>query len=260
MVPMSTAASASGCQHGAHGGRIERRQVALDVDDGIVAAVGIDQLHRLEDAVGARGMVRPRQHGLAAGRPDGIDDRQLAAGHEHRADGGLDRPPPDMHDHGLAVDIGQRLVGQAGRGQAGGNDDDRLARRSGSQDELQQGLRHIAARPVDLPRRQEGDKGFADWGRIVALCARKEATRPRSSSFGCHPGESPCPYSRGRSLWAPAFAGVTHERARTAGDPLIRQRPPVVGLTHYPAAAPLDRARVCRYIPRPFKPERIHRG
>jgi hypothetical protein len=44
------------------------------------------------------------------------------------------------------------------------------------------------------------------------LCVRKETRHIRRLKFGCHPGESRGegrgPYSRGRCLWAPAFAAV----------------------------------------------------
>ena len=135
-------------------------------------------------------MVGPRQHGLAARRLDGVDDGGVAARHQHRADGGLDRAPPDMHDHGLAVDVGQRLVGQAGRGQAGGDDDDRLARRSGSQDELQracgilprdrqihhEGTKDAKALQIEaipLPRASSRDKGFDCFASFVARGASR---------------------------------------------------------------------------------------
>src|SRR5262249_14816692 len=36
-------------------------------------------------------------------------------------------------------------------------------------------------------------------------------------NLGCHPGESRGPYSRGRSLWTPASAGVTREEAEPPG-------------------------------------------
>ena len=39
---------------------------------------------------------------------------------------GLDRAPPDMDDHRLAANVGERLARQAGRGHAGGNEDDRI--------------------------------------------------------------------------------------------------------------------------------------
>ena len=40
---------------------------------------------------------------------------------------GLDRAAPDMDDHRLAVDVGERLARQAGRGHAGGDENDRAA-------------------------------------------------------------------------------------------------------------------------------------
>ena len=54
---------------------------------------------------------------------DGVGDRRLGAGHDHRPEGRLDGAAPHMDDHRLAGDVGQRLVGQAGRGQAGRDED-----------------------------------------------------------------------------------------------------------------------------------------
>ena len=116
--------SASGRERRPHQGGIERRQIALQVDDDIVAAIGIDVGQGLEDAIGAGRVIGIGQHRPPAGDVDGVRDLPLGAGDDHRADVGLDGAPPDMHDHRLAVDVGQRLAGQAGRRHAGGHDDD----------------------------------------------------------------------------------------------------------------------------------------
>ena len=47
-------------------------------------------------------------------------------GDPHRADIGLQRATPNMHDHRLARDIGKRLPGQPGRGHAGRNQDENI--------------------------------------------------------------------------------------------------------------------------------------
>ncbi len=71
-------------------------------------------------------MVDPRQHRPAARRLDGGDDFRRVGGDQHRADVGFRCATPDMDDHRLAVDVGERLAGQAGRAEAGGDDDDRV--------------------------------------------------------------------------------------------------------------------------------------
>src|SRR5882724_201790 len=45
-------------------------------------------------------------------------------------------------------------------------------------------------------------------------CPEKKQDAFRTYNLGCHPGESRGPYSRGRCLWTPAFAGVTREWRR----------------------------------------------
>ena len=69
-------------------------------------------------------MVGPRQHGAPADRLDRRDDPSIVGRHQHRPDVGFDGAPPDVDDHRLAVDVGERLAGQARRGHAGGDEDD----------------------------------------------------------------------------------------------------------------------------------------
>ena len=87
---------------GAHRRALDRRQIALDVDDDVVAPLRVDRRERLENAVGAGGVIGPRQHGAPADRLDRRDDRGVIGGDQHRPDIGLDRAPPDMDDHRLA--------------------------------------------------------------------------------------------------------------------------------------------------------------
>ena len=87
-----------------------------------------------------------------------VDDFARVGRHQHRADIGLHRPAPDLDDHRLAVDIGERLAGQAGRGHAGGNDDESgVLRHDGRQDLANGGT----------SRRQ--DIGFGGGRRAVGL-------------------------------------------------------------------------------------------
>jgi hypothetical protein len=104
-------------------------QVALNVHDDIVPPLRIEDVGRLLDAVRARGMVVAGQHGAAAGLLDHVDDARLVGRDGDRADAGFHGAAPDMHDHRLAMDIGQRLAGQARRGHAGGNQDQRVGHR-----------------------------------------------------------------------------------------------------------------------------------
>jgi hypothetical protein len=51
-------------------------------------------------------------HGDAAGLFDGVDDGPLVRGHDDRAEAGLYGASPDMHDHGLAQEVGEGLSGE----------------------------------------------------------------------------------------------------------------------------------------------------
>ena len=69
---------------------------------------------------GRRGSSPPRRR--RRGSPAAM---RVVVGRDHdAADAGLDRPPPDMDDHRRAVDVGERLAGQPGRGHAGRDEDD----------------------------------------------------------------------------------------------------------------------------------------
>ena len=57
-------------------------------------------------------MVRAGQQRLAARRLHGLADGLGVGDHHHGAAIGLDGAAPDMDDHGLAIDVGERLVGQ----------------------------------------------------------------------------------------------------------------------------------------------------
>ena len=57
-------------------------------------------------------VVGPCHQGLAAGKADCLADGLVVGHHHHGAAFGLDRAAPDMDDHGLAGDIGERLVRQ----------------------------------------------------------------------------------------------------------------------------------------------------
>ena len=61
-----------------------------------------------------------------------VGDRLRVGGDHDGPQIGLHRPAPDMDDHRFAVDVGERLVGEAGGGQAGRNEDDRGVGRHGS--------------------------------------------------------------------------------------------------------------------------------
>ena len=86
-------------------------------------ALGIELLDRLEHAVGAARVIGPRHQGLTAGEQDRVAHRLGVGGNHHRPAIGLDRAAPDMHDHRLAGDIGERLVGEPGRFQSCRDDD-----------------------------------------------------------------------------------------------------------------------------------------
>ena len=68
--------------------------------------------HGLEHAVGARGVVGARHDRLAAGLANGRNDRFVVGRHDHAAHLGCHGALPHVHDHRLAADVGQRLVGQ----------------------------------------------------------------------------------------------------------------------------------------------------
>ena len=74
-------------------------------------------------------MIRPRQHGAAAGFIHNRGDLGGVGGDHHRAKLGRQRAAQDMHDHRLAGDIGERFAREPGRRHAGGNEDKDISHR-----------------------------------------------------------------------------------------------------------------------------------
>ena len=110
-----------------HGGQVIRRnarQIALQVDDDVVGAGGIEALQRGMNTVGAGGQRRVGEDGSAAGGGNGFGNLGLGAGHRNRPQSRVPGPVQHMDDHRQAADIGQRLAGQTGGSQAGGDQDD----------------------------------------------------------------------------------------------------------------------------------------
>jgi hypothetical protein len=107
---------------GSDDGRIDGRQVALDVDHDGVVALRIHDLQGFGEAVRTRGMVGPGHHRDAALGLDHVADGRGVGRHHHGPDPGLDGPAPHMDDHRYAAEIEERLVRQAGRGEAGGDE------------------------------------------------------------------------------------------------------------------------------------------
>ncbi|CEJ87830.1 hypothetical protein HYPGJ_31404 [Hyphomicrobium sp. GJ21] len=102
---------------------IERRKVALQVDDDTCALAGIGFRHGLENPVGARRMIGSRHDRLAARGRDGIGDFPAVGRDDDVSGVGCHGTAPDVDDHGGARDIGERFARQAGRLHAGGNND-----------------------------------------------------------------------------------------------------------------------------------------
>lgn len=69
-------------------------------------------------------MVGPRHDGLPSGAGHGLGDLGCVGRDGHRPDSRLHGPAPHMDDHGFARDLGEGLVRQADRGEAGGDEDD----------------------------------------------------------------------------------------------------------------------------------------
>jgi hypothetical protein len=103
--------------------RVERRQVALQVDDDFRLGVGIDAVQGLEDAVGARYVIGARHDRLAAGVANGVHDRIGVGCDHHTADLGGACTPPDVNDHRLAGNVDHRFPGEARRPHPCRNDD-----------------------------------------------------------------------------------------------------------------------------------------
>ncbi len=109
--------------------RLERRQVALQVDDDVGAAVGIDASDGFKDAIRARRVIGPGHHRLAAGSLYGGHDLGgVCRDHDASRVGG-DRAAPHVDDHRRTGDIDHRLAGQARCLHARGDDDEGIAAR-----------------------------------------------------------------------------------------------------------------------------------
>ena len=59
-------------------------------------------------------MIRPGDHGLAAGAADRACDAGIVGRDDDPAEPGLHGATPDMDDHRLAVDVGERLARAGG--------------------------------------------------------------------------------------------------------------------------------------------------
>ena len=79
-----------------------------------------------------------------------------------------------MHDHRLAVDVGQRLAGQAGRGHARGDEDDRIGQGNSTR-QMRQKRRRAPAYTCCQVRRKA-----ANQSRAGAAVAREPRELPRS--------------------------------------------------------------------------------
>ena len=77
-------------ERGAHRRGLDRRQVALDVDDDVVAPSGSNAPSASKMRSEPEAWSAPRHHGAAARRLDRGDDRGIVGGDQHRADVGLD--------------------------------------------------------------------------------------------------------------------------------------------------------------------------
>ena len=117
---------------GAHNRRFDCRQIALHIDHDIIGACRVHGAERLENAVGAAGMIRAGHDRLAAGGRHRFDDARVVRRHPDRSEVRLHRPAPDMDDHRRAVDVGEGLPRQAGRAHAGGDEDDGVGHQLGS--------------------------------------------------------------------------------------------------------------------------------
>ena len=110
------------------------------------APSGSSLRHGLENAVRAAHVIGARHQRLAAGRrAPPRRSASASATTTHGAAIGLDRAAPDMHDHGLAGDIGERLVRQP-CGLEPRRDDNEIGRHGG-QITRRSGLRDILAGP-----------------------------------------------------------------------------------------------------------------
>ena len=104
--------------------RLERRQIALQIDDDVSAAVGVDASDGFKDAIRARSVVGPGHHRLAArSLYGGYDFGCICRDHDTSRVGG-DCATPHVDDHRRTGDIDHRLAGQARCLHARGDDDE----------------------------------------------------------------------------------------------------------------------------------------
>ena len=176
--------------------RGEGGQVALQIDHRIVLTRRIDRLQRLEDPIGARGVVGAREHRAPAGALDCIGDRGLGAGDDHGADRRSFGTLQHVHDHRPAGDIGERFTGQSLRGHARRNEHDRVVgRRSGCGRSAHLRplartalcVRIVIVEPDKAPRRscREGSsrgRRIVGHGRLKRLISRPVGSRRSSST------------------------------------------------------------------------------
>ena len=100
---------------------VDGRKIALQIDDDVGLAIGVELAQRLENPVGSGRMIGARHDGLAAMGRHGDGDVGRVGGDRDAADSGRLRPAQHMDDHRQAGDVQQRLAGQPGGGHAGGN-------------------------------------------------------------------------------------------------------------------------------------------
>ena len=99
-------------RHFADQGRGDQRLVTLNVHDNLVRRE-LEQLGGFGQAVCPRGVVRPREQGFNAVLGCGVADPRRVGGDGHPPCTRLQGAPGDSDHHRHAVQIGQRLVGQA---------------------------------------------------------------------------------------------------------------------------------------------------
>ena len=103
--------------------RVEFGKISLKVEDDVEASLRVDQLHRLECAVGPGRVILACDDGVAAGAVNGVRNVLVIGGNPYRRDAGRHRPLPDMLDHRFAGDVGKWFSRQPACRHAGRNDD-----------------------------------------------------------------------------------------------------------------------------------------
>lgn len=116
--------SAEACTHET---RIECRQIALEIDYSFDRAFWIELPHGFEDAVRPTLVIRTCHQGFTARTAYSVADRFSVADDHNGAAIGFDGAAPDMDDHGLASDVGERFVRKP-RSLQSGRDDNQIGR------------------------------------------------------------------------------------------------------------------------------------